>query len=568
MKRILLMGNPNVGKSVVFSRLTGTQVIVSNYPGTTVEFTQGRLKLDGELAEVIDVPGAYGLEPTSRAEEVATRMLDEGDLIINVVDATNLERNLNLTLQLLKSGRPILVALNMSDEARHKGIEIAVEKLEELLGVPVVPTCALSGEGINTLMSRLDEARANTLSYDDHTRWTQVGHIVEQVQEITRHHHTLIEKLADFSLRPATGIPLAVLVGFVCFEAIRLIGEGLIGFVFEPLFETYWAPVMMRLSDLLGSGTLWHGVLIGSLVEGKVDFGQSMGLLTTGLFVPIGAVLPYVFAFYLVLSLLEDVGYLPRLSVLVDTVMHRLGLHGLVMIPMLLGLGCNVPGALATRIFDTRRERFVSATLMAICVPCMAQIAMVAGLLGKYGAAGLGPVFGTLALLWVVLALILNRALPGEAPEIFTEIPPYRIPYHRAVAQKVWLRTRQFVSEAIPYVLLGVLIVNALYSLHLIQFLGRLFAPVLTTVLGLPEEAIAALLVGFLRKDVAVGMLAPLGLGLKQLIIACVLLTVYFPCAATFAVLLREFGTRDMLKAMGLMILVALSAGGALNLIL
>jgi ferrous iron transport protein B len=235
---------------------------------------------------------------------------------------------------------------------------------------------------------------------------------------------------------------------------------------------------------------------------------------------------------------------------------------------MLLGLGCNVPGALATRIFDTRRERFVSATLMAICVPCMAQIAMVAGLLGKYGAAGLGPVFGTLALLWVVLALILNRALPGEAPEIFTEIPPYRIPYHRAVAQKVWLRTRQFVSEAIPYVLLGVLIVNALYSLHLIQFLGRLFAPVLTTVLGLPEEAIAALLVGFLRKDVAVGMLAPLGLGLKQLIIACVLLTVYFPCAATFAVLLREFGTRDMLKAMGLMILVALSAGGALNLIL
>ena len=564
----MLMGNPNVGKSVVFSRLTGTRVIVSNYPGTTVELTQGRLKLDSELAEVIDVPGAYGLEPTSRAEEVAIHMLAQGDLIINVVDATNLERNLNLTLELLKSGRPVIVALNIWDEARHKGIEIDVAKLEELLGVPVVPTCALSGEGINILMSRLEEARASTLSYNDHTRWTQVGHIVEQVQRVTHRHPTLLEKLADLSLRPATGIPFAVVVGAVSFEVIRLIGEGLIGYVFEPLFENYWAPVMMRLSELLGSGTLWHALLIGRLVEGEVDFGESMGLLTTGLFVPLGAVLPYVFAFYLVLSLLEDVGYLPRLSVLVDTVMHRLGLHGLVIIPMLLGLGCNVPGALATRIFETRRQRFVAATLMAICVPCMAQIAMVAGLLGKHGAAGLGAVFGTLALLWVVLALILKRALPGEAPEIFTEMPPYRIPYHRTVAQKVWLRTLQFVREAVPYVLLGVLIVNVLYSLHLIQFLGHLFAPVLTTVMGLPEEAIAALLIGFLRKDVAVGMLAPLGLSLKQLIIACVVLTAYFPCAATFAVLLREFGARDMLKATALMILVALIVGGALNLIL
>jgi len=388
------------------------------------------------------------------------------------------------------------------------------------------------------------------------------------VQRVTHRHPTLLEKLADLSLRPATGIPFAVVVGAVSFEVIRLIGEGLIGYVFEPLFENYWAPVMMRLSELLGSGTLWHALLIGRLVEGEIDFGESMGLLTTGLFVPLGAVLPYVFAFYLVLSLLEDVGYLPRLSVLVDTVMHRLGLHGLVIIPMLLGLGCNVPGALATRIFETRRQRFVAATLMAICVPCMAQIAMVAGLLGKHGAAGLGAVFGTLALLWVVLALILKRALPGEAPEIFTEMPPYRIPYHRTVAQKVWLRTLQFVREAVPYVLLGVLIVNVLYSLHLIQFLGHLFAPVLTTVMGLPEEAIAALLIGFLRKDVAVGMLAPLGLSLKQLIIACVVLTAYFPCAATFAVLLREFGARDMLKATALMILVALIVGGALNLIL
>jgi len=520
MKRILLMGNPNVGKSVVFSRLTGARVIVSNYPGTTVGFTEGRLKLDGQLAQVVDVPGAYSLEPTTRAEEVATRMLAEGDLVINIVDATNLERNLNLTLELLKSGKPVVVALNIWDEARHKGIGIDVEKLEGLLGVPVVPTCALSGEGIGTLMSRLEEARANTLDYDDSTRWTQVGHIVEEVQTLTHRHHTLLEKLGDLSLRPATGIPLAAVVGFVSFEVIRLIGEALIAYVFEPLFENYWMPAAMRLSDVLGPGTLWHELLIGRLVEGKVDFGESMGLLTTGLFVPFAMVLPYVFAFYLVLSILEDVGYLPRLAVVIDTIMHRLGLHGLTIIPMLLGLGCNVPGALATRILETRRQRFVAAMLMAICVPCMAQIAMVAALLGPYGAAGMVPLFGTLALLWVALAALFKRALPGEAPEIFTEIPPYRIPYYRAVAQKVWLRARQFISEAVPYVLLGVFLVNVLYSLHVIEFLGRLFAPVLTRVLGLPQEAIAALLIGFLRKDVAVGMLAPLGLSLKQLTIA------------------------------------------------
>lgn len=174
----------------------------------------------------------------------------------------------------------------------------------------------------------------------------------------------------------------------------------------------------------------------------------------------------------MVLSFLEDVGYLPRLGVLVDTVMHRLGLHGLTIIPMFLGLGCNVPGALATRIFETRRQRLISATLMAICVPCMAQIAMVVGLLGDYGAQGLVPLFGTLGVLWVVLALVFRFAIPGEAPEVFIEIPPYRFPYYRGLAQKVWMRISHFITEAIPLVLLGVLVVNLLYELHIIQILA------------------------------------------------------------------------------------------------
>lgn len=569
MKRILLMGNPNVGKSVVFSRLTGADVIVSNYPGTTVEFTKGQMKLDGQRAEVIDVPGTYTLDPTIRAEQVAADMLPEGDVVIDVVDATNLERNLNLTLQLLQSGKPVVVALNMWDEAGHRGIEIDVEKLEEILGVPVVPTVAISGRGINTLVSRLDEAQANTYPHqEDDERWSRVGQIVEQVQRVRHRHHTFLENLADLSLKPWTGIPLAVIVGLVAFTVIRFIGEGLINYLFDPLFNNYWAPVLMRLSQWLGPGSFWHELVVGKLMAGEIEFVESLGLLTTGLYVPLAMVLPYVFAFYLVLSLLEDIGYLPRVGVLVDAIMHRLGLHGLTIVPTLLGLGCNIPGAMATRILETRRQRLIAATLIAICVPCAAQTAVVVGLLGKFGAAGLVPVFGTLAVLWVVLALLFKSVFRGETPEIFIEIPPYRIPAIRTTGQKVWLRIRQFITHAVPYVLLGVFVVNVMYLVGIIEFLGNLLAPVVTGVLGLPPEAVAALLIGFLRKDVAVGMLAPLGLTLKQLIIACVVLTTYFPCAATFAVLLREFGSKDMIKAAALMVTVSLCVGGLLNLIL
>jgi ferrous iron transport protein B len=567
LRAVLLMGNPNVGKSVIFSRLTGVNVIASNYPGTTVEFTRGRMRLAGEVVEIIDVPGTYSLAPTSPAEAVAVRMAQQGDLIIDVVDATNLERNLNLTLQLLRSAKPVVVALNLWDETRHLGISIDVGKLRTILGVPVIPTCAITGEGIADLVSELPHARASAFQYDEGKRWEKVGQIVGQVQKITHRHHTFLERLEDLSIKPATGLPLALVTLLVVFQIIRFIGEGLIGLIFEPIFERLWAPLMMQLSNLLGSGFL-HDILIGRLIEGQIDFVQSLGLLTTGLFVPLAMVLPYVFSFYLVLSFLEDSGYLPRLAVLVDNVMHKFGLHGLAIIPMMLGLGCNVPGAMATRVLETRRERFIAATLMAIAVPCMAQMAMVFGLVGSQGAGGLGLVFGTLLIVWVVLGVLLNRFSKGESPEIFVEIPPYRMPYWQALLKKLWMRIRGFLREAVPYVLLGVFAVNILYSLGIIQFLGGLTAPVVTGILGLPREAVGALIIGFLRKDVAVGMLLPLGLDLSQLVVASVVLTMYFPCVATFAVLIKELGTRDMLKSAAIMISSALIVGGLLNLIL
>jgi len=573
IKKILLMGNPNVGKSVIFTRLTGVRVIASNYPGTTVEFCRGCIGSGINKVDVIDVPGTYSLEPTSPAEKVAVAMLEKAietkdSVVVNVVDATNLERNLNLSLELLKKDIPVIIALNLWDEAKHIGITIDVEMLERILGIPIVATVAITGEGIKELVTRLKEARKGEYTFDDAERWHEVGKIVDRVQVIKHKHHTLGERLGDLTIHPWTGIPIAAFTLFLLFFVIRFIGEGLITLVSEPFFERIWAPLMMRLSQFLGTDTLLHKTLIGQLMDGAIDFGESFGILTTGLYVPFGAVLPYILAFYLVLSLLEDSGYLPRLAVLLDNTLHVIGLHGMAIVPMFLACGCNVPGVLATRILETKRERFIAATLMSISIPCMAQTAMIFGLLGKYGARGLFPVFLTLFLIWLIIGNILRVIVKGESPEIFTEIPAYRIPHPGTLIKKVWMRIQWFLKEAVPFVLLGVFIVNLLYALGVFNLLGNIVGPFTSRLFGLPFQAVGALLLGFLRKDLAVGMLAPLGLSMKQLIIACVVLTMSFPCIATFAVLLKELGIIDMLKAALIMLSSALVVGGLLNLIL
>jgi ferrous iron transport protein B len=563
------MGNPNVGKSVIFSRLTGVRVIVSNYPGTTVSYTRGLMKLGDETAEVIDVPGTYTLEPTSEAEEVALQMLDTGDVVINVVNATNLERNLYLTLQLLEKGVPVVVALNMWDDTKHQGINIDLDRLRELLGVPVIPTVAVTGQGMKELVENIPRATSPgipTRSRDE--RWAAIGSIIDQVQQVAHRHHTWWERLSDASVKPLSGGIIALAVLVMSFVVIRFIGESLIIYVLHPLFNNLWAPVLSNLSNLLGGGGFLHNVVIGKLINGQVDFVQSFGLLSSGLYVPFAMVLPYVTSFYLVLGFLEDVGYLPRLAVLVDTIMHRLGLHGYAIIPTLLGLGCNVPAILATRILESKRERFIAATLISIAIPCAALQAMVFGLVGAHGGQYVAIVYGTLFIVWIILGTILRYAVKGFTPELLVEIPPYRLPLWRAMLQKLWMRIYGFLAEAVPIILGAVLVINLLYFIGVFEAIANFTAPVITNLLGLPKEAVPAIVIGFLRKDVALGMLAPLALSAKQLVVASVVLAMFFPCIATFVVLLRELGVVNTLKSAGVMISAALITGGILNLVL
>jgi len=567
--KIVLMGNPNVGKSVVFSRLTGAEVITSNYSGTTVDFCHGHMRVEDRKFDIIDAPGTYSLQPTNKAEEVAVDMLEQADVVVNVVDATNLERNLFLCLELLESGKPVVIALNMWDETKHQGIEIDVEELEEMLKVPVVPTVALTGEGISELVDRFDHAASpeEFRPTSDEARWITIGNITKKVQTVTHKHHTFNDRISEATIKPLTGIPIAVGVIFLAFSLVRLIGEGIIGYVMDPLFELY-RPLVMHVSEYLGGAGLAHDILVGELVGGEIDFVQSLGVITTGLYVPFGMVLPYIVAFYLMLALLEDTGYLPRLATLTDNIFHKLGMHGHGIVPVFLGMGCNVPGTLAIRALETRKQRFIAATLLAISVPCMAQTAMIFGILAPHGVGYLMMVFITLFLVYVTAGLFLNRFVKGESPEIFLEIPPYRRPSIKTMLKKTWMRVRWFLAEAVPWMLIGVLLINILYAVGFFDLLGSLFAPLMEGWLGLPSDAAPAILIGFLRKDLAVGMLLPLGLSAAQLVIAAVMLTMYFPCVATFVVLMKELGLKDMLKASFMMVFMSLTVGGILRLIL
>jgi ferrous iron transport protein B len=571
MMRILLVGNPNVGKSALFSRLTGTHIIASNYPGTTVGFTKGYLKLEEERAELIDVPGTYTLEPSSKAEEVAVDMLKEGDLVINVVDATNLERNLNLTLQLLERQTPLIVALNMWDDTRHRGININVAKLEELLGVPVVPTVGVTGQGAKELVRHLPEARipknARTYSNSDE-RWARVGDIVSQVQSLSHRHHRWYENLEDASSHRVGGIVIALLVLFATFWFVRFIGEGIIDYIANPIRDLLWTPVLMKLSIALGGGGFWHNILIGKLIAGHIDYYQSFGLLSTGLYIPLAVVLPYIVSFYLALGIMEDVGYLPRVAVLMDTIMHRLGLHGYAIIPTILGFGCNVPGIMATRILESRKQRFIAATLISIGVPCAALQAMIIGVVGQQGMGYVAMVYGSLFISWVIIGLILNHTVKGFNPELLVEIPPYRLPPWRVIGEKLWLRVFGFIKEALPIILSTVLVVNILYTLGVFHAIANITAPILTGLWGLPKDTIAALVVGFLRKDAAMGMLASLDLTVKQLVISSTVLAMFFPCVATFVIFARELGARDLLKSIGIMLAAVIIMGSLQNLVL
>jgi ferrous iron transport protein B len=560
------MGNPNVGKSVIFSRLTGIEVVSANYPGTTIEYTEGRMKLGEKMAILIDPPGVYSLEPTSKVEEVTGQILEQGaDVVVNVIDSTNLERNLNLTLQILERGLPTVVALNLWDVATRKGIEIDTAVLAEELGVDVIPTVAVSGQGIYDLVEGIGKAKIpQPVQFESSDqRWARIGEIAEKSQKVLHRHPSLFDRLEDISLKPLTGIPIAFLLLYLSFSLIIEVGETLQLKVTDPLFIAY-SNFITDLVQRYISSELLKEILIGSSPE----LLKSFGILTTGLYIPLGIVLPFLIPFYLLLGILEDIGYLPRLSVILDAFMHRIGLHGAAILPCVLGMGCSVPAVLSVRILESAKQRYLAATLMTMAIPCASQSAMIFGILAPYGLRYIFIVYATLFLSFVITGYLLHRFIGGESPEIFLEIPPYRMPNLQALLKKTFIRVREFLKEAVPYIGLGMIIMNFFYLTGLMHLIGEELKPVVSGLLGLPSDAATALIIGFLRKDVGIGMFAPLDMTPVQYVVAAVVLAMYMPCVATFMVMLKELGVSGTAKSVALRLVAALVVGTALNLIL
>ena len=565
--KILLMGNPNVGKSVFFSHLTGMHAMSSNYPGTTVGFTEGIIKYKHICAKLIDVPGAYTLDPTNEAEEIAHRILNEGaDKVILVIDATALERNLVLALQVLEHKIPTVVALNMVDEARHRGISIDINQLEKELGVPVIQTVAVTGEGISRLLDTLDKAETSPFDpMEKEERWCVIGGIVNRTQKVVHKHHTMLERIEDLSAHTVTGLLFGLFVLTLSFALIRFVGEGIIDYIMDPVFNNIAEPLLMKLHDLLGDSYL-NQLLIGTFVDGAIDFEQSLGILTTGLYVEFGMVFPYILAFYTVLSFLEDFGYLPRLAVIFDAVLHRFGIHGYAIIPTLLGFGCNVPGILGTRVLESDREKFIAITLIGIGVPCVSMQAMFAATLGEFGMGYIAAIYLILLAVWGILGRVMHLTLGGFSPELIVEIPPYRLPSANALMHKLWFRMKGFLYEATPLVLGGILIVNLLQLWGVMDNLAGVFRPLFEHVLGLPAETAIPVIMGLFRKDLAMGLLLPLKLNAGQTLIAVVLLGMTFPCIATFMVMWKELGTKRFLLSTAIILCTAIATGAILNL--
>lgn len=561
---VLLMGHPNVGKSALFNRLAGASIAESNYPGTTVEYTKSQLRLNNEPVPIIDVPGTFSLEPKDRAESVAIGFLESevNPTVVCVIDATRIERGLNLVLEILDRGYEVVIALNMWDEARRKGVDIDADMLADRLGVPVVQTVATEGDGVDDLRSILDRANSSSLAsitdrlpskvHDDSimtgdepaARWDIVDTIVESVVTYQETDPSLSDQLGQLTIAPKTGLPFAIAVLYGVWAFFSSVAGFFTDGYFVPLFDDHWLPWIQ--SAFPAEGSWLYFLLVGDPTA--VNSFEAFGVLTSGLFVAVGVVLPAILALYLVLALLEDSGYIARLAVLLDAAFHRIGLHGYAIVPMVLSFGCNVPGVAATRTLETNKQRFLTMTLLSVFIPCGAQLGVMLSLIPQYA----GYILLYLLVGFFVFGAVLNRIVPGSAPEVAVDIPPLRRPRLANVIMKLSVRIRGFMMSAVPFVLAGVGIVNLLYLGGAVDWLATVFQPVLSGWFGVPEETVPALIAGFMRKDLAIAQLSAVSMSPFQTVMSVVMVSIYFPCVATFAMLIKEGRTSGgIIRAVG-----------------
>jgi ferrous iron transport protein B len=593
-RKLLLVGQPNVGKSLLFTRLTNRYATVSNYPGTTVEITSALAEFDGELREVVDTPGTNTLAALSNDERVTRDILLSADAdVVQVGDISNLRRTLLMSLQIAEHGIPFTLCLNMSDESRSAAIDIA--RLAGLIGVPVTATSALRRWNIEKLKKAALTPRQATL----HARYPlpvekairECGDVSrgEALSILTTTEHAaaiaqarlaavdevLLECLSSLTpsqekaaSRRAPGAFLThpvggfVVLAFVLYAAWLFVGKfgagTLVDFVENTIFGEYINPWCAAIVNAVIPWAFLRDLLVGEY-----------GIITMALTYAIAIVLPVVITFFTLFGILEDSGYLPRLAVMLHRTFRRMGLNGKAVLPMVLGLGCDTMATLTTRILDTPKEAIIVTILLALGIPCSAQLGVIMAMLGPLSLAAvmiwLGAIVGTIFL----VGYLASKVVPGDAGDFIVELPPMRVPRMSNIAIKVLARTEWYLKEAVPLFIAGTLLHYVLDAAHLLGSIQSALSPLVVDLLGLPAKSANAFVVGFLRRDYgAAGLFAMQRAGelsANQTVIALTVITLFIPCIANFFVMLRERGGRAAAAIAVFIIVYAFGMGAAMN---
>jgi len=638
---VAIVGSPNVGKSVLFNALTGAYVTVSNFPGTTVEVSRGKARFDGHEAGVVDTPGMYGLLPITEEERVGRRILldEQPTVVVHVVDAKNLERMLPMTLQLIEAGLPLILDVNLMDEAERLGVGVDTEALQDALGVPVVATALTRGRGVQEIRNAISnsvtaclngeaappprpkvtvrypplleeavqeiEARLNgsfqvagrtaallllqedaeiterlqgqggqaseildlakekrarihrPVSYLVMERQRQVVRgILEDVLKLPEKRVTgFAERLSSAMMNPWTGVPILLVVLLLMYWFVGVLGaQTLVGFFEETVFVTYINPWVNRLLEVL---IPWP--VVRSL------FGGEFGMITLGVRYAVALILPIVGTFFIAFSIIEDSGYLPRLAMLIDRVFKRIGLNGRAVIPMVLGFGCDTMATIVTRTLETKRERILSTLLLALAIPCSAQLGVMLGLMSAHPAA-LALWVAVVTGVFMLVGYLAAQLLPGERPSFYMELPPLRLPTLGNVVVKTYTRMEWYFREVFPTFILASVLLWFGHVTGLFDLIVGALTP-LVRAIGLPDETAVAFLFGFFRRDYGAAGLYDLRQTMNgvQLLVATTTMTLFVPCIAQFVVTVKERGWKMALGMVAFIFPFAFLVGGALN---
>ena len=540
---IALAGNPNVGKSVIFNQLTGEKQHVANWPGKTVEKFEGRLEFLGRKIDIFDLPGTYSLSALSQEEEIARDFIKNKrpDVVINVVDAASLEQNLFLTLQLIELGANVVIALNMVDVAREKGREIDAKKLSKLLGVPVVPTIATHGKGIQQLMiesiNAVSRNRRTKASFPKSIskRYAYIHSIVKKCQMERKVDRTLTEKLDDILLHRHLGYFFLAITLLLMFFLVFKLGDIISEHTMD-VVEYFMESIPHELSSHALFVFFWKAVVEG-IIAG------------------ITIAIPYLLPFYIFFAILEASGYLPRIAFLTDGLMHKIGLHGKAFLPMFLGYGCSVPACIGCRIMESENQRFLTAFL-ATMVPCAARSVIILGVVGAFlGFEWAIGIYAFNLLVIFMLGFLVSKFVIKKPVGLIMNMPSYKMPDIETIIRHALLQIRHYIAVAFPIIILSTFLINTLDFFGLLGYLSGFLSPVTVGLLGLPSIVGITLIVGFLRKELAVILLAAL-LGTEnfgevlsplQMVVFAIVSIFYIPCAATIATLVKEFGWRKAL---------------------